>query len=285
MILVDRGPEPLELENVRREELERLRHDLVARRRPTSDDIGKRYTFVKEALWQAQNEKCCYCECREQLEYRGVEHFRPKSRADRRPGAEADHGYWWLAWTWENLLFACEYCNRSAKRDLFPLDHGSVALMAEEPPPGEERWLLIDPAAESGIEHIQFVPARLGDRRRWIPRPRGGSSKGRWSIRVCRLDRPSLLTAYSNHVQHNVIPQVRQVETAIASEDAQAVRHRWAWAVDRLLNPYQIYVGLSFDSLDHFFPQDLRETWRLELPLPLGPGADRPRSRRPQSPG
>ncbi len=275
MILVDRGPEPPELERLRRRELERLRRDVVARRRPTGDDVGQRYRFVKEALWQAQSEKCCYCECREQLEFRDVEHFRPKSRADRRPGVEADHGYWWLAWTWENLLFACEVCNRSAKRDLFPLDYGSVVLVAEETPPGEERCLLIDPATESAIEHIQFVPARLGDRRRWLPRPRGGSSKGQWTIRVCRLDRPALLTAYGNHVRYNVMPHVHRLEAAIAGEDPEAVRRRWAWAVERLLNSYQIYAGLSFDALDHFFPQDVREGWRLELPIPKASGSGR----------
>ncbi len=268
MIRVDRGPEPQKLRRVRGEELERLRREVVPLRRPTSDDIDRRYAFVKEALWQAQHEKCCYCECREQLEFRDVEHFRPKSQADRRPGTETDHGYWWLAWSWKNLLFACEYCNRSAKRALFPLDHGSVALLAEESPPGQERCLLIDPAAENGIDHIKFVPARIRGRQRWLPCPRDGSSKGKWSIRVCRLDRPSLLTAYTNHVQNNVIPHVRRVEAAIASEDNRTVHRRWAWAVERLLNAYQIYVGLSFDALDHFFPQDVRERWRLELPTP-----------------
>ncbi len=267
MILVDRGAEPAELEDVRREELERLR-DIVAERRPTSDDIGKRYAFVREALRRAQFQKCCYCESREQLEYRDVEHFRPKARADRRPGTEADHGYWWLAWTWENLLFACQPCNRSHKKALFPLDHGSVALTAEESPPGAERCLLIDPATESGIDDIQFALATFRSRERWMPRPRNGSSKGQWTIQVCKLDRPSLLTDYTNHVQREVMPEVRKVQEAIARDDAEAVDRRWAWAVDRLLHPYQIFAGLSFDALDHFFPQDVREEWRLELRIP-----------------
>jgi hypothetical protein len=51
-----------------------------------------------------------------------------------------DH-YWWLAYSWDNLVFSCQACNR-AKRNRFP-----VIGQRLEPgdPSGAERPLLLDP--------------------------------------------------------------------------------------------------------------------------------------------
>lgn len=78
---------------------------------------------VKQALCDDQHGKCAFCESLvRHVAYGDVEHFRPKAayRADsghplRRPG------YYWLAYDWSNLVFACELCNRRHKANLFPL--------------------------------------------------------------------------------------------------------------------------------------------------------------------
>src|SRR5438876_929518 len=64
-------------------------------------------TTVKNALKRAQHRKCCYCEAEFEANYAGdVEHYRPKGtvgagRFRIRPG------YYWLAYTWANLYYAC----------------------------------------------------------------------------------------------------------------------------------------------------------------------------------
>jgi uncharacterized protein (TIGR02646 family) len=270
MIRIQRGAEPAELAAARTKELPRIRA-IATTRRPTQDDIGNHYKVAHDALWRAQHRKCCYCEHREQSKRNDVEHFRPKARASRKPGSRDPHGYWWLAWTWENLLFSCRNCNQApAKSDQFPLDVGSEALQAEQMPPGKERPLLIDPATESGIDHIQFAWTSIGLATigRWTPRPRNGSRRGAWTIKVCQLDRPDLLDLYGHHVEHTVLPVLDDTRAALRAGNSAEAQHQWRRVLLRLLNPAQLYVGLSYDALDHFIPAVVRKKHQLELRLP-----------------
>lgn len=63
------------------------------------NNYNSRYKLVdvKEALRSIYHCKCAFCE--QKIEQYHVEHYRPKQR------------YWWLAYSWDNLLLACPYCN------------------------------------------------------------------------------------------------------------------------------------------------------------------------------
>lgn len=270
MIRIHRGAEPAELAAAKATELPRVQ-TIAATRRPVQDDLGRKYEVAHDALWRAQRYKCCYCESREQSKRNDVEHFRPKARADRRPGVSADHGYWWLTWTWENLLFSCRNCNQApAKLDKFPLAEGSEALLEGQLPSGLERPLLIDPATESGIEHIQFVRMPHGPKTagRWYPRPRNGSRRGAMTIKVCMLDRPDLLDLYGHHVEQHVMPIAEDIRAATRGGSSADVQRQWSRALVRLLNPAQVYIGLSYDALDQLIPAVVRKKHQLELRLP-----------------
>lgn len=274
MIRVVRGPEPAVLRDIRDRQLTHLR-DLIARekRDPLSTEIkGYGHADVRAALWKAQQHKCCYCEKDIELTYEDVEHYRPKAEADRQPGCTATHGYWWMAFTWENLLYACPQCNEGKKRTKFPLAAGSVALLAEQAPPGQEVPLLIDPADESGVRHIEFRPERRGRRDYWIPEPRNGSPHGKWTINVCGLDRDPLLDRYRKHVEYDVMRYVDELRAAMrqAAPDEAGQRgvysayHRTCRA---LLSPAQRFIGLSYDALVHFTGEALRK-WDFSWPMP-----------------
>lgn len=56
---------------------------------------------IKDALDIIYNKKCAYCESG--IEERHVEHYRPKSK------------YYWLTYSWDNLLIACSTCNGKKK--------------------------------------------------------------------------------------------------------------------------------------------------------------------------
>lgn len=98
---------------------------------------------VRKQLLEDQHNKCAYCESRIPKDYNDVEHYRPKSI------------YYWLGHDWSNLLYACPICNRSYKKDLFPLKNEAARatspgnLTCEEP-------LIINPATDDPALHIQY---------------------------------------------------------------------------------------------------------------------------------
>ena len=68
---------------------------------------------VRKALEALFGRKCAYCEISIARMDWDIEHFRPKGRIAER---EEDHpGYYWLAYTWENLFPSCTWCNQHRK--------------------------------------------------------------------------------------------------------------------------------------------------------------------------
>lgn len=79
---------------------------------------------VKARLETCHRGKCCYCETLIPKPYADshVEHWRPKLSSRQAIGEKSIWpGYYWLAYSWDNLLLSCAFCNRGRKRDLFPL--------------------------------------------------------------------------------------------------------------------------------------------------------------------
>ena len=67
---------------------------------------------VKEKLLEIYHHKCAYCEQYEENLH--VEHYRPVST------------YYWLAYSWDNLLLACFSCNSMYKSDKFAIEGSKV---------------------------------------------------------------------------------------------------------------------------------------------------------------
>lgn len=248
MIPIARGAEPDCLGQVRAEQLALLRG---LGRAPNSNDV-KGYRVVADDLWKCQYHKCCYCEHRIMKAFHDVEHYRPKARVDRRPGCGLTHGYWWLAFSWDNLLYACPGCNRSGKNDRFPMEHGAVSLEAESFPPGGELPLLIDPASGvNPVEHVEFVQQSVGPTgspKYWWARPRNGSRFGNMTIDVCDLNRSELREIRNDHFEMIVAPQVKALNDALAKSSRAAVNRALARALD-LLKPRNVYVACTYDAL------------------------------------
>lgn len=149
---------------------------------------------IKALLIAEQHEKCCYCE---QLPLSAgpgdVEHFRPKNgfkqaKADRQLGKP---GYYWLAYSWENLFFSCDTCNRSYKRNFFPLQNpASGRAQSHHQNTATEQPLLLDPARDQPEQHIGFRG----------PVAVGLTSRGRTTIAGCGLNRIRLLAKRRTHL-------------------------------------------------------------------------------------
>ncbi len=139
----------------------RYRPDYVAgRRKLTFDSKLYAHEDVKATLLQAQHDKCAFCESKfKHVAYGDIEHFRPKGGWVQTPGDKlTSPGYYWLAYDWDNLLYACQLCNSRHKGNLFPLlnpaaritDHRDTRPLSSEAP------LFIHPALEDPEDLITF---------------------------------------------------------------------------------------------------------------------------------
>jgi hypothetical protein len=267
LIRVCRGVEPKSLRRVRAQKLKALR---ALGRTPSGDEIDG-YRVVAGDLWKAQLYKCCYCERKILRSYNDVEHYRPKGSADRRPGCTLTHGYWWLAYSWDNLLFACPHCNRTAKNDRFPLMPGDAPLHEEDLPPGSERPLLLDPGAPTNpVEHIKFVLHSISPRAPsyWWAQPRDGSPLGAMTIDVCQLNSLELRELRNDHVKTVLCPQVRALLDALDAADNGGIQREFSRSL-QMLNRGCAYVALAYDVLCHYIPNTrLHVPWGKKWPRP-----------------
>lgn len=254
MIRVRRAPnEPPQLSTISTEEIDRIHHDYPAGP-PSRKELGSRFTEVAPNLWKQQNAKCCYCEIKCRHQGNDVEHYRPASL------------YWWLAWSWENLLFACPNCNRWAKNDKFPLQDPSSKLLPENPPPGAELPLLIDPSAENPMSEIVF--SRDAKSGHWMAKARAGSVRGVVTVTLLKLNAPDLMELRDDHIDTQIMPDIEHIRSAMARGDEADVLRRWQTLTLRVLQPTMPYIALSYDAIDHFVPESERTRWGLVLPAP-----------------
>lgn len=107
---------------------------------------------MKNSLMNLSDEKCWYCEVRQDRSLGAVDHFRPKGRVD---GLPSHPGYWWLAFDQRNFRFACTLCNSATtdrksntvggKRDLFPIFDEAKRATSPSSNCADELPKLLDP--------------------------------------------------------------------------------------------------------------------------------------------
>lgn len=165
---------------------------------------------VKRQLLDDQHNKCAYCERMKNGDYGAVEHFRPKGT------------YYWLAYTWDNLLFSCSECNSSYKRDHFPLLDETARNIAQQDISREEPALL-NPYADDPADHLMYeqfiVKPRLVDGNEDV--------RGRATIDLFKLnDRNDLLYSRQKtwHEYEKCKMQVSIIEKILANGVPDAER-------------------------------------------------------------
>jgi len=187
--------------------------------------------------------KCAYCASKITSIYNGdIEHFRPKGGYGETNPIKKP-GYYWLASDWNNLLFACPFCNQTntheiydnnvireivqGKLNQFPLltenyrlnyDHGNIffsdptnykiALELEE----TER-LLLKPCTDTDIEKY-FEYDEIGLITPSIGLDNFEESKAKTSIRVYALQRIGLVQSREEKVIQ-IKAQIRRAEEAM----------------------------------------------------------------------
>ncbi|QNE38587.1 hypothetical protein F1C16_02980 [Hymenobacter sp. NBH84] len=154
-----------------------------------------KHPTVKQQLKQDQYSKCCYCEsCFTATSYGDVEHFRPKAGYQQtRSSRLIKPGYYWLAYSWENLYFSCQRCNQQAKKNYFPLlNHSQGRAIDHHHDIAQEQPYLLDLATEDPTPHLtfrDFAAVALTER-------------GQKSINAYDLNRVELLDRRNQHLKN-----------------------------------------------------------------------------------
>ena len=141
---------------------------------------------VKTALSVAQHGKCAFCEAKvTHISYGHIEHYRPKA-GYRQSTKDKLHnpGYFWLAYTWENLLFSCELCNSRHKGNLFPLANPNRRAKSATDNLADEQPLFVDPTSQNPSDFIRF--------RKHVPFAVKGNTAGKQTIQSLGLNRDAL---------------------------------------------------------------------------------------------
>ncbi len=150
---------------------------------------------VRAKLREAQHFKCCYCEGRFEAFASGdVEHYRPKGAMRQDKYSERlSPGYYWLAYSWDNLFWCCQVCNRSCKRESFPLKNPDRRARSHRDNVDCERPLVIDPSGPDDPKlHIKFQDDLVV----------GITEKGKTTIETIDLNRVSLREERLEHLDH-----------------------------------------------------------------------------------
>lgn len=179
---------------------------------------------VRNALKELQDGICCYCESYyADTSYGEVEHFRPK-KAYRQDHNDHIHrpGYYWLAYKWENLMYACEICNRHYKKIFFPLRDSSKRFNPVTRDISQEEPLLINPYEEEHPEnHLTFDGVNI----------RAKSDNGQASIDYYGLNRESL-----NETRRGMLNPLKAMEDVLSLVTDPANKQQ---AEERLRNSIQ----------------------------------------------
>lgn len=117
---------------------------------------------VTDKLHASHHGKCCYCERRrDRKREMDVEHYRPKGEVE---DDEGHTGYWWLTFTWNNLLWSCKTCNQKYKKIKFTLFPDGTRAYQEPNDLTLERPHLINPKVQDPSQFISFHVDRCGGR-------------------------------------------------------------------------------------------------------------------------
>ena len=151
------------------------------------------HNSVKETLRKVQHGKCCFCEGRfEAFAAADVEHYRPKGAVQQdENSSRLIPGYYWLAYSWDNLYWCCQICNRENKKNFFPLGNPAKRARSHTDDIATEKPLILNPGApEDPRRHIKFRDAIAV----------GSTRAGRKTIEILGLNRDALVDERLTHL-------------------------------------------------------------------------------------
>lgn len=183
--------------------------------------------------------KCAYCETRIIGLNGEVELFRPKAGAigmDRKDKSP-DH-YWWLAYEWNNLYLACRECNFN-KANKFPVKGKRGPLKASLSKLQKvEKPFLLDPCHDDPEKHLAFSESGF---------VASSSERGRFTIEVLNLNRPSLVADRSREIE-----DIQRTVLLMLSAQRYS-----ADELEKLMSPDRPYLAAKRQVMHRFMREQL----------------------------
>ena len=244
---------------------------------------------TKRSLFEAQQGKCAWCERRTDFSSAPVDHYRPKDGAWRNLPKEplrVDEGYyWWLAWSWSNLLFSCVRCNDAGhKANYFPLrrERGAQLFHASlcgslHGPAHRCEWRappVIGPCWPRGSARPHRVADNMDfDPSDWTWTPLGRTEEGSATIKILMLE--ELAEDVQQHVRTALLPSIKEMKAHIRAKRLAAARRLWNQLLKDNLAPGSTLTAFTWQALALLVPEDYRRKHGLQRPLK--PGVSLPR--------
>ena len=212
--------------------------------KPSEHDFDKSIWLdqkTRESIWRDQHNKCCYCEKNLELKRESdVEHFRPKGKVTE----DKDHpGYWWLSYTWENLMYSCKHCNSAHKANRFPLRDPLKRVYDERADLSDEEPKLINPYLEDP-EAMFVYEAQGADTFVYIlPSGTDTTGKAQVTIEVCGLNRTMIMQQRAQKIRairaaiRALCAGIHTTSTDLKNEAKKDIR--------RLIDPSQSFSGMA----------------------------------------
>lgn len=183
-------------------------------------DDGRSQSRVRDILNLYYKSKCAYCEQTCKAE---IEHYRPKKGVTE----DSEHeGYYWLCYTWSNLVPSCRYCNtEGGKGNRFPIINeanrvkkpsfnsenlDTTKCAASQTPLIDEKPFLLHPEIDKNPEdHLEF---KISDDRTGIEIVGIDSAKrGKTTIKICNLNRNDLKINRLESVYYNMKQRINDI--------------------------------------------------------------------------
>lgn len=156
-----------------------------------------KYKDIKSKLKAIYHSKCAYCE--KQIETGEVEHYRPKST------------YYWLAFSWDNLLLCCGECNRAKgkkfeitgqlvtynQQDLAQINCLTTQYNAIEKPK------LVHPELENIASLLTFDDKS---------KAKSKNERVDYTIKTCKLNRDALIGMRHNKIYRKLIGRLENIK-------------------------------------------------------------------------
>lgn len=283
MIRLYFGAEPVALSDSRKAKLPQAINavNTYGHGSPQLNDVLKDgYQVARQYLYKRQNGKCAYCEMVVDEINNPVEHFRPKAGAEDKVGAKW-HGvnthYWWMAWTWENLFFACARCNKKdAKGSKFPISLGAsriqppvspcpVAIPVVHYDCSGEPALLVNPRVDNPFDHLQWALVNPNDHpRNWKWAIVGRDGKGSVTVEVLKLEER---TDHVNDHLQVVRNAWLEIENYLSLGSIRLAQDAWERVVESYVcDANQPYRNAVWWALNDMYPYS--EQLRLGFAMP-----------------
>jgi uncharacterized protein (TIGR02646 family) len=235
MFVGGRVPKPSQTTHKRRKEL------IDNERYIDHTNYNSRYKNkdITDKLKSIYNTKCAFCE--QKVEQLHVEHFRPKNI------------YYWLAYSWDNLILACPTCNEhkganfelngikcsfeNNERNLRNINNLSIAYNLSEQPK------IINPEITNPLGFIMFSRDGKID---------SFDTNFKYTITTCKLDRK-----YLNDARRKILDEFRNEIQAelVTSRNEDEQRHaiavlirRFVWNSKELTNEYVAFRLYSISN-------------------------------------